>query len=108
MDDFSGPRCPLWDRGLQDRPRNGALPLPLVLVPAGLSVEIGVQESIVLVPGHGTERFYPALSRSLCRTNHNLCVLHFEFYFCAKTALFEEDLGNANTLRIADFNDTCP
>ena len=54
-----------------------------------------------------TERFFPALSRSLCRTNYNLCVLYFEFYFCAKTALFEEDLGYAHTLRIADLNDTC-
>src|SRR5258708_5821090 len=107
MDDFSGSRCLLWDRGLRDRPQNGALPLPLVLIPAGLPSEIRVQESVVLVFGHGTESFFPSLSRSLCGTNHNLCVLNFEFYFCAKTALLEEDLGYAHTLRIADFNDTC-
>jgi hypothetical protein len=75
--------------------------LPLVLVPASLSGEIGVQELVVLVPGHGTESLLPALSRSLGRTNHNLGVLHFEFYFGAKTALLEEDLGDAHTLRIA-------
>src|ERR1043166_8525895 len=101
MDDSSGSRCPLWDRGLRDKPRSCVLPLPLVLTPASLPGELGVQESVVLVLGHGAEGFLPSLSRSLCRTNHNLCVLHFEFYFGAKTALLEEDLGYANTLRIA-------
>jgi len=80
---------------------------PLVLVPAGLPSEIGVQESVVLVLGHSTESFLPSLSRSLCGTNHNLCVSDFEFYFYAETALFEEDLGNAHTLRVANFDDTC-
>ena len=41
------------------------------------------EELVVLVPGHGPESFFPALARSLCRTNHNLGVLHFELYFCA-------------------------
>src|SRR5712691_8691163 len=107
MDDFSGSRCLQWDRGLRDRPRNAALPLPFILVPVGLPSEIGVQESVVLVLGHGAESFLPSLSRSLCGTNHNLCVPDLEFYFCAETALFEEDLGNAHTLRVADFDDTC-
>src|SRR6266487_3008586 len=98
MDDFSGSRCPLWDRGSRDRLRSDGLPLPLVLVPAGLPCQIGIQEAVILVLSHGTESVLPTLSGALGGTNNNLCILDFDFYFGAETALFEEHLGDADAL----------
>src|SRR5215471_19935739 len=98
MDDFSGSHCPLWGRGSRDKLRSAGLPLPLILVPASLPCQIGIQEEVVLVLSHGTESVLPTLSGVLYRTNNNLGILDFEFYFGAETALFEEHLGDADAL----------
>jgi len=54
---------------------------------------------------HCLERLVPSLPRVGDRTNDNLIVLSLQFYLIAKLGLFQKKLGNANSLRIANFDD---
>jgi len=53
---------------------------------------------------HSAKLLVPAIARTRGGANDELIALHGDFYFVAKPNLVNEQLGDANAPRVADFD----
>jgi hypothetical protein len=61
---------------------------------------------VIAIFSHGAKLFVPTVAWMLGRANNQLLRLHHQLYFFTQAALVKEQLGDANTMRAAYFDNT--
>src|SRR5215213_123588 len=98
-------RSQLPDPGWPGRRRIASLPLPLLLVPFGGGM-VAIEEYIVTRFSHRPERLIPPLPHPVSRPDHDLARLDFQLHLFTQPALFQQRLGDSDSLGVADRDDS--